>query len=157
VRAYAPALRLNDRHVRLLRETEHDRLSGAPFFALGCTLAIGLARTPAVAVTALLFLNLGDLAASIVGVAYGGGTLKLGRNGKKSLEGSAAMFVTCFTLGYLAFWDVRLAEYVAAAAALAATLVELYEPLNMNDNLSIPVVSVLALDWALARIQSCPR
>jgi hypothetical protein len=31
------------------------------------------------------------------------------------------MFAMCYTLGYLAFWDVRLAEYVAFTSALAAT------------------------------------
>ena len=38
-----------------------------------------------------------------------------------------------------------------------ATLVELWEPFDINDNLTIPVMSGLALHAAFARMQSlCP-
>ena len=57
----------------------------------------------------------------------------------------------------VAFSDVYLVEYAAVASALTATLVEVYQPLGINDNLSIPVLSVLALDTALARIGAGPR
>ena len=36
------------------------------------------------------------------------------------------------------FWDVQLSEYAAVVAAATATLTELYEPLLLDDNLTIP-------------------
>ena len=48
--------------------------------------------------------------------------------------------------------DVTLVEYVAVFSALVATLVELYAPCGVNDNLAIPVLSVVALDFALQRV-----
>ena len=40
---------------------------------------------------------LGDMAAALIGVSFGGevASLKLGREGKKSVEGSLAMFCVC--------------------------------------------------------------
>jgi hypothetical protein len=39
--------------------------------------------------------------------------------------------------------------------ALTATLVELYEPFGINDNVSIPILSSLALTFGFARTFSC--
>ena len=75
--------------------------------------------------------------------------MKLGRAGKKSLEGSAAMLFFCFVLCCIIFEGAPLSEYVAFCGALTATLVELYEPLHLNDNLTIPVFTSVALTWAL--------
>lgn len=48
-----------------------------------------------------------------MGVSFGGdsfGKLKLGRAGKKSLEGSLAMFAVCFGVGATIFAPIRLRE-----------------------------------------------
>ena len=106
----------------------------------------------------ILFLVLGDMTAAIMGVSFGGdsfGTLKLGRAGKKSLEGSLAMFSVCCAVGFATFGPIRLREYPVFFGALAATLTELYEPFNLNDNLTSPVFSSLAMQWAFHRIQLC--
>jgi len=50
---------------------------------------------------------------------------------------------------------VTLREYAVFFGALAATLTELYEPLLVNDNLTIPLFSSLAMQWAFHRIQMC--
>jgi len=65
------------------------------------------------------------------------------------------MFCVCFTIGSTIFAPVRLREYPIFFGALAATLTELYEPFNLNDNLTIPVVSSIAMQWAFQRIQLC--
>jgi hypothetical protein len=39
------------------------------------------------------------------------------------------------------------------AGALTATLTELHEPFGLNDNLTIPIFSSLAMQWAFSRIQ----
>jgi len=141
----------------ILREHEHTNLTGGSYFSLGCTLSVAISP-PSVAMASILFLVLGDMTAAIMGVSFGGdsfGKLKLGRAGKKSLEGSLAMFCVCFVVGSVIFGPIRLREYPIFFGALAATLTELYEPFKLNDNLTIPVFSSLAMQWAFQRIGAC--
>lgn len=140
----------------IIREKEKTALSGTCYFSLGCTLAIAL-YPPSVAMTAICWLVLGDLMAALFGVSFGGevSSVKLGREGKKSLEGSAAMFVTCAVVGLVFFAGVRLSDYAIIIGSLAATTVELYEPFGLNDNITIPILSGAALQWALARVERC--
>ena len=130
-------------------------LSGACFFSLGCTLSITL-FSHATAVASIAFLVIGDMAAALVGVSFGGDAcvVKLGRQGKKSLEGSAAMFTACVLVGLFVFYEEPMAEYAVVLGALVATLVELWEPFAINDNLTIPVIGGLALHAGFARIQN---
>lgn len=158
-------LRLNVKMVKdnfplnpILREIEKNQLSGACYFSLGCTIAIAL-FPPAVAMTSILFLVLGDMSAALIGRSFGGDVVivKLGRGGKKSVEGSMAMFLTCCLLGCTVFSTVHMREYPVVVGALAATLTELYEPFGLNDNLTIPLMSSLALTWGFSRIHNCKR
>lgn len=32
---------------------------------------------------------------------------------------------------------------------------QLYEPLGLNDNLTIPLFSTIAMQWGLSRVKSC--
>ena len=141
---------------RIIRDKERHQLSGTSYFGLGCTLAISF-FPPAVAIVSIMWLVLGDMSAALIGVSIGGETvaLKMGREGKKSAEGSIAMFISCFTIGMAAFAETRLAEYAICIGALVATFTELYEPFGLNDNITIPVVSCFALQWALSRIENC--
>eukprot|EP00466_Bigelowiella_natans_P014263 jgi/Bigna1/85224/estExt_fgenesh1_pg.C_30011 len=109
--------------------------------------------------TSILFLVLGDMSAALIGRSFGGDVVvvKLGREGKKSVEGSVAMFITCFILGCTVFSTVHLREYPVVVGAFVATLTELYEPFGLNDNLTIPLLSSLALTWGFARIHNCVR
>ena len=123
-----------------------------------CVCVSAAISPPSVAMASILFLVLGDMVAAIVGVSFGGdalGKLKLGREGKKSLEGSLAMFFVCFFVGSTVFAHVRLREYAIFFGALVATLTELHEPLGINDNLSIPLFSSLAMQLAFYRISAC--
>jgi dolichol kinase len=139
---------------KILRKNELDQLTGASYFSLGCTLAVSLTE-PAVAMTSVIFLVLGDMSAALFGVSFGGEMVaaKLGREGKKSFEGSAAMFFVCFIIGCTVFSEVRLCEYAVFIGAMVATLVELFEPFELNDNLTIPLFSSLAMEFALQRLQ----
>eukprot|EP00756_Hemistasia_phaeocysticola_P067158 Hpha_TRINITY_DN9762_c0_g1::TRINITY_DN9762_c0_g1_i1::g.10130::m.10130 len=140
----------------LMREKEYNQLTGGCFFSLGCTLAICIFPPP-IAIAGILFLVLGDMSAALVGVSFGGETctVKLGREGNKSAEGSIAMFCICFVVGMMIFAQVTLCEYAVFLGAVAATLVELYEPFGLNDNLTIPLVSCLALSYGLYRVELC--
>lgn len=78
---------------KILREAEQHQLTGGCYFSLGCTVAIAMSP-PSVAMASILFLVMGDMTAAIIGVSFGGDKLgkhRLGREGKKSLEGSLAM------------------------------------------------------------------
>ena len=112
---------------------------------------------PSIAITSILFLVLGDMSAAIIGVSFGRevSTVRIGRGGRKSMEGAVAMFAVCFVIGSTMFASVNLREYPVFFGALAATLTEVYEPLGLNDNLTIPFFASLAMQWGFARIQSC--
>ena len=141
---------------KVLREKEKAQLSGTSFFSFGCTLAISL-FPPAIATTSILWLVIGDMSAALIGVSFGGDmcVVKMGREGKKSAEGSVAMFLACVVMGMFIYGDVYLSEYAVVFGALTATITELYEPCGLNDNLTIPIISSLALQVGLSRIETC--
>ncbi len=140
----------------VIREKEKKKLSGTSYFALGCTLVISLFPKE-IAIIGIVFLVLGDMAAALFGVSFGNDivVVKMGRLGKKSLEGSVAMFTTCCCVGYFMLESVVLREYAIVFGALIATITELFEPFHLNDNITIPIFSCLAIHIALARINSC--
>ena len=133
----------------LMREHEDHQLSGLPFYALGCTISFILFPWP-IAVLAVLYLAIGDPAASIVGVFYQ--RRKWGDQDtylyRKSWVGSLACFSICavmslvllpFLFESLVYTDWKiwiLAFWGGAAAAFAEVL-----PLRTDDNLSLPLIS----------------
>jgi len=141
---------------KLLRDFEKKQLTGGCFFSLGCTLAICISP-PSIAMASILFLVLGDMMAALIGVSFGGevSSVKLGRAGKKSIEGSVAMFLVCFLIGCTIFASIELREYACFLGALVATITELYEPFGINDNLTIPVFASLGLQIGFGRIRHC--
>ena len=152
-RVYIPFVQRNWPLKKILRDKEYGQLCGAAYFSLGTQISFTLFPA-AIATTAVLWLVFGDLSAALIGVSFGGDAVvvKLGREGKKSLEGSLAMFLVCFITGMIVFQEVPLCEYGVFFGSLAATLTELYEPFGLNDNLTIPIFSALALHWGLLRV-----
>lgn len=63
------------------------------------------------------------MSAALIGVSFGGETvsLKMGREGKKSVEGSIAMFCVCFVLGMIAFAGRTLSEYAGTGIIIPKT------------------------------------
>jgi len=155
-RVHVPFVRRNWPLKAILREHELTQLCGGSYFSLGCTLAIQL-YSPVIAMTSIIMLVMGDMSAALIGRSFGQSicSLKIGPGGKKSVEGSAAMFLVCLVFGCTIFSQVHLREYAVFIASLLATLVELYEPLGINDNVTIPVISGLALTFGFARTYSC--
>ncbi|ETO20150.1 hypothetical protein RFI_17068 [Reticulomyxa filosa] len=100
----------------------------------------------------VVFLILGDMSAAIFGISFG--KVKIG---KKSLEGTLAMFSVCFVVGINMFWNIHMREYPVILASLVAALTELIEPWGINDNLTIPFFSCLALQFGFHRIATCDR
>ena len=140
----------------MLRKTERsdDRvvLTGMAFFFLGNTVCVFL-FDPTIACCASLYLVLGDLTAAIVGISFGRIRLPSG----KSIEGSFAMFGICCLVGTVLYWQsVQLAEYPVVVGAAVATIAELLLPRWIDDNLSIPLLSGIALHLAFKRIGQQP-
>jgi len=131
----------------MMREKEKDHFTGSLFYLLGCTFVVWFFSAP-VAISAILFLIIGDFMAALVGISFG--RIKIGR---KSLEGSVACFISCFVIAFALFWNVSLGEQLAFWGALAATLTELLNPSWVDDNLSIPCMSGLAIQLIARRLQ----
>lgn len=155
-RVYIPFVQRNWPLKSILRESEQTVLCGGTYFSLGCTLSMQF-FPPVIAMTSIIFLVLGDMSAALIGRSFGKTvvTMGVGPGGKKSVEGSAAMFLVCIFAGCTIFGQVHLREYAVVVAALVATLVELYEPFGINDNITIPLFSSLSLTLGFMRIYSC--
>ena len=129
----------------LMRGSEVRRMSGVPYYLAACTIAVGLFPKP-VAVLSILFLAIGDPIASLVGIRFG--SLGPRFQSGKSLIGTLAAVLCCSGVAYLftgtlpLSFSQRLA--ISAIGGIAGGTAELL-PLQVDDNLSIPLVSGLVL------------
>jgi dolichol kinase len=127
------------RLVLFFREEEVNRLTGATFYMIGSGLT--LAFFPAeIAITAILFLAIGDPVAALVGKWKG-----KHRFWGKSLEGNLCCLVVCLLIGLLSSQFQRdLSVTVAVTGAVFAFIFETL-PWPVNDNITIPVGSAAAM------------
>lgn len=119
-------------------EKEGD-FTGATYILLSSALTIFLFQKP-IAIAALSFVIVGDSFAAVIGRRFG--RIKFGG---KSLEGSlgclaGTIIVALLTPGILL--------EVAVLGAIIATLVEAW-PLGVDDNVSVPLMSGLAMHMAV--------
>ncbi len=124
----------------LMRSSEKDGFSGLPFYALGVGLSI-LFFEEKIAVLSIMFLVFADPIASFVGVNYGKDKILP----NKSLQGAIAAFLVCklLTIAYLynsGASDLDLILF-SSLAGLVGSLSELASSFNIDDNLTIPVLS----------------
>jgi dolichol kinase len=118
------------------READEGGLLGATPYCLASLACVALLPKP-VAVLALLYLAVGDTAASLVGLAWG-----RHRVGNKSIEGFLGFWGAASLVAIVA--RVCSPEYALApalAAALAAALAELLLPPACDDNWSVPLTA----------------
>ena len=122
--------------ITFTRPIEQGILSGASWVIIGAAVTIFFFNENT-AIIGLLVLSIADSAAAIIGIKLGKTQLY-----SKSLEGSAAFFITAiiivFSLSSAAF-------YINFIAVIAATVVELFSTPRINDNLLIPTVLALIL------------
>jgi phytol kinase len=146
---YSPFKNVNKKLKGLSEITEEGHQWGLVFYAISYTcLAFLFAQKSYIIAVGILPMAYGDAAASIVGEKFGRHKYKL--VAKKSLEGSAAMFlVSLAILGVsMVFFSVLygfsfFSKFLAVVSAAAvATLVEGFSPMGF-DNLTIPAFSVL--------------
>lgn len=124
----------------LMRSSERDSFSGLPFYALGVGLSIILFNEQ-IAVLSILFLVFADPIASYVGINFGKDKILP----NKSLQGTIAAFAICSILTVLfcmssGVGEVKLIIF-STLAGLVGAMSELASAFNIDDNLTIPVLS----------------
>lgn len=125
----------------LMRSCEVDRFSGTPYYLFSVMLAIAV-FPKTVAVLSILYLAVGDPVASLCGILWGDRSYRF-KSGK-SLIGTLGGVVACTLVGFFVLQPLSLpfAHYVflSIAGGIAGGTAEML-PLDVDDNLSIPMVS----------------
>ena len=120
-RLYVPFVRDNWPLKNILREKEQHQLT-AHVYGLGAWRSTCSRRLLPVAGSA--FWSSATWPRLLLALrAAGRSTIKLGREGKKSLEGSLAMCLACMFIGNLLFMGLPLREYAVTIGAVVATVV----------------------------------
>jgi dolichol kinase len=121
---------------------EHKRLNGATYVLLAGTIAVFI-FPKLIAVTSFSVLILCDLTAALIGKRFGKHRLF-----KKSIEGTLAFLITgILIIILLPKIEYSPVEYVVCAAAVACGALVEALPIDIDDNLSIPL-TVGAIMWA---------
>ena len=119
-------------------------------FAVVITVCWGVFGEPKIAAASILMWGIGDAAAALIGIPFGKHKIKLRfTDGKKSWEGSIAMFILSFIAGLLILFYLRdlsigYALLAAGLGALAGTVTELLSPTEW-DTATVPVVIAAVL------------
>lgn len=128
----------------LMRRSEREGLSGFPFYALGCSLSLFFYQKD-IAILSIMFLIYSDPISSFFGVLYGKDKILP----NKSLQGAVAGFFTCYLI--CLFYLINTSTIgthlltFAIIAGLVGAASELISAFNIDDNLTIPVVSGLGM------------
>ena len=78
-----------------------------------------------------------DTLAAIIGMKYGKLMVK-----NKSAEGCLAFFISSFMICYLIF---SLNYLLSVSTAILSTIIELFTPWKLNDNITVPILTALYL------------
>jgi glycerol-3-phosphate acyltransferase PlsY len=131
----------------MLREHERTDFAGSSYILSASVFTIFLFEE-SVAIAAISYIILGDIAAALIGRRFGKtkilwnvGNSTVNWNKRKSLEGSLSCFLSCIIVALVV---PHLPLWVGAIGALVATLVEV-APLPINDNFSVPLISGLVM------------
>lgn len=128
----------------LMRRSEKDGMSGLPFYALGVSLSLFFYHRD-IAILSVMFLVFSDPISSFFGVLYGKDKIMP----NKSLQGAVAGFFTCYlvTLFYVMNTSTLSTHILvfSVIAGLIGAASELVSAFNIDDNLTIPVLSGLGM------------
>lgn len=127
-----------------MRQSEIQGFSGLPFYSLGVSLSLFLFK-PQIAELSILFLVFSDPISSFFGVIFGKDKIMP----NKSLQGAIAGFFTCYLITLFYGLNAHIPSgtlfIFAILAGVVGTFSELLSAFNIDDNLTIPVVSGLGL------------
>lgn len=128
----------------LMRKSEREGVSGLPFYALGISLSL-LFYQKDLALISIMFLIFSDPVSSFFGVLYGKDKILP----NKSLQGFVAGFFTCYLVVLFYLLNAQVSSVDMLIFSLIAGLIgagsELISAFNIDDNLTIPVISGLGL------------
>jgi dolichol kinase len=128
----------------LMRKSESTGFSGLPFYALGISLSLFLFKEK-IALLAITFLVFSDPISSFFGVRYGKDKILP----NKSLQGSLAGFCTCYLITLFSVIGVGASPLAILSFSLLCGVIgsvsELVSAYNIDDNLTIPVLSGLGI------------
>jgi glycerol-3-phosphate acyltransferase PlsY len=123
---------------KVYKKAEKKKVSSITGFLLGFFLTFFLFSRE-IAVTAVFFSIFGDMVAKFSGILF---AKKKYYN--KSLEGAAGFFTSAFICVYFLSYLGVIDFFPALIGASIATVVELL-PLNIDDNISVPVISAFVM------------
>jgi diacylglycerol kinase (CTP) len=127
-----------------MRSSEKNGMSGLPFYALGTSIALHM-FSKEIALLAIMFLVFADPISSFFGIVYGKDKILP----NKSLQGAMACFFTCYliTLFYGIAHGAQGANllWFAIIGGVIGAISEMMSAFNVDDNLTIPVVSGVGL------------
>ena len=126
----------------LIRDKEVDKASGVAYFIPGCVAAM-MAAPSHFAIMGILFLSVGDAAASI-GTAWG--YIPVGTS-KRRVEGSIGCIICCYFIAVFLGLSPSISLITALVVAFGEVLAEV---IGLDDNLVIPMLGVLGVRIALA-------
>jgi dolichol kinase len=118
-----------------MKKEESNRLSGSFFYILSGLITITFFEKN-IAISSLFILSIADPLSSLLGSRFGRVHLF-----GKSLEGTMTFFAASFLI--LRVFSFSLP--IAVAGAFIASLTELFSSRPIDDNLSIPLVTALAM------------
>lgn len=128
----------------LMRRSERDGVSGLPFYALGVSLSLFFYSRD-IAIVSSMFLVFSDPLSSFFGVLYGKDKILP----NKSLQGAVAGFFTCYLITlFYAMNTTTLGTHLLVFSIVAGVIgaaSELVSAFNIDDNLTIPVLSGLGM------------
>ena len=124
----------------IVRDAEASTLTGATYVTIGALLAVALFDKP-IAIAVLLIMSISDALASLVGRRWGSVRFLA-----KSLQGSAAFFVTALILSLIALRGDVLACMIGAAVATVVEAAGLKLGRHqLDDNLSVPLATGITM------------
>ena len=128
----------------LMRRSEREGVSGLPFYALGVSLSLFFFQRD-IAIVSVMFLVFSDPISSFFGILYGKDKILP----NKSLQGAVAGFFTCYliTLFYV-MNNTTLGTHILVFSIVSGVIgsaSELVSAFNIDDNLTIPVLSGLGM------------
>jgi diacylglycerol kinase (CTP) len=128
----------------LMRRSEKEGVTGLPFYALGISISLFFFSRD-IAIVSTMFLVFSDPLSSFFGVLYGKDKILP----NKSLQGAVAGFFTCYLIAlFYAMNTTTLGTHLLVFSIVAGVIgaaSELVSAFNIDDNLTIPVLSGLGL------------
>jgi len=119
-------------------KSKSGKLTGDTYFLISVFIILFFPKDICLAV--LFFLVFGDAGSALIGTKYG----RIKIFSAKTLEGLAGGLVFNLVIGLIIYPFLTLPVFLLITGAVVASLVEVL-PLKVNDNLSVGVITVIAM------------